>query len=201
MPTSNFFAALGLFVAKDFFDAEWCARIRSGMRAATGSQATVHKRGTDFVDEKKRSTKRVEVDAATMSFAEERLQGLKPVLETHFNLVLLGCERPQFLVYREGDFFRPHHDHGPEPGDPQYLRDRRVSVVAFLNGQAEEPGPDAYCGGSLKLYGLINEPLWKACGFPLIGEPGLLVAFRSDVLHEVEAVTHGERYSIISFFS
>jgi SM-20-related protein len=35
----------------------------------------------------------------------------------------------------------------------------------------------------------------------LIGEPGLLVAFRSDVLHEVEAVTHGERYSIVSWFS
>jgi len=201
MPTSTFFASLGLFVVKDFFDAELCARIRSELRVATGSPGRIYKRGTVLIDEKKRSTKRVEVDAPTMSCVEVRLQSLKPALGSHFHLVLTSCETPQFLVYREGDFFRQHLDHGPEPDDPQYLRDRRVSMVVFLNGQAEEPGPDAYCGGSLKLYGLIDDPLWKACGFPLIGEPGLLVAFRSDVLHEVEAVTHGERYSIVSWFS
>jgi len=201
MPTSTFFASLGLFVVKDFFDAELCARIRSELRVATGSPGRIYKRGTVLIDEKKRSTKRVEVDAPTMSCVEERLQSLKPALGSHFHLVLTSCETPQFLVYREGDFFRQHLDHGPEPDDPQYLQDRRVSMVVFLNGQAEEPGPDSYCGGSLKLYGLIDDPLWKACGFPLIGEPGLLVAFRSDVLHEVEAVTHGERYSIVSWFS
>jgi SM-20-related protein len=201
MPTSTFFASLGLFVVKDFFDAELCARIRSELRVATGRQATIYKRGAVVTDEKKRRTTRVEVDAPTTSCVEERLRGLKPALESHFHLVLTGCETPQFLVYREGEFFRQHLDQAPEPDDPQYLRDRRVSMVVFLNGQAEEPGPDAYCGGSLKLYGLIDDPLWKACGFPLIGEPGLLVAFRSDVLHEVEAVTHGERYSIVSFFS
>jgi len=201
MPTSSFFAALGLFVAKDFFDAELCARIRSALRLAAGRQATVHKKGISVIDEKARRATRVEVDAPTMSCVEERLQGLTPALERHFNLVLTGCETPQFLVYREGDFFLPHQDRGRGPDAPQYLRDRRVSTVVFLNGQAEEPGPDAYCGGSLKLYGLIDEPLWKACGFPLIGEAGLLVAFRSDVLHEVEAVIHGERHSIVSWFS
>ena len=201
MPTSSFFASLGLFVVKDFLDAELCARIRSEMRVATGIQGRIYKRGTVLIDEKERRAKHMEVDAPTMSCVEERLRGLKPALESHFHLVLTGCETPQFLIYREGDFFRQHLDHGRELDDPQYLRDRRVSAVVFLNGQAEEPGPDAYCGGSLKLYGLIDDPLWKACGFPLIGEPGLLVAFRSDVLHEVETITHGERYTIVSWFS
>lgn len=201
MLTSAFFARLGVFVVKDFFDAELCARIRSELRVATGSQATIYRKGTALIDENKRKTTRVEVDALTMSYVEERLQGLKPALESHFNLVLTDCDTPQFLVYKEGDFFRPHLDRRWKPDDLHYLKDRRVSVAIFLNGQAEDPGPDSYCGGSLKLYGLIDEPLWKACGFPLIGEQGLLVAFRSDVLHEVEAVTHGERYSIVSWFS
>ena len=200
MLTSTFFASLGLFVAKDFFDAESCARIRSELRVAAGSQARIYRKGTASIDENKRRTTRVEADMPTMSFVEERLRGLMPALESHFHLVLTGCETPQFLVYKEGDFFRQHLDHGPEPDDPQYLKDRRVSAVVFLNGQAEEPGPDAYCGGSLKLYGLIDEPLWKARGFPLIGEPGMLVAFRPDVIHEVEPVTHGERYTIVSWF-
>lgn len=201
MLTSTFLAKLGLFVAKDFFDAELCTRIRSEMRVATGSQATIRRKGTISIDEKKRRTTRAEVNALTMSCVEERLQGLKPALESHFNLVLTGCDTPQFLVYKEGDFFCPHRDQGREPVDPQYLQDRRVSAVVFLNGHCEEPGPDSYAGGSLKLYGLIDEPIWKECGFPLIGEPGLLVAFRSDVVHEVEAVTHGERLTIASWFS
>ena len=201
MLTSTFFESLGLFVVKDFFDAELCAGIRSELRVAAGRQATVHRKGMSVIDEKARRTTRVEVDAPTTSCVEERLRGLKPALESHFHLVLTGCETPQFLVYQEGDFFRQHQDRGREPDDPHYLQDRLVSAVVFLNGQAEDPGPDSYCGGSLKLYGLMDDPPWKACGFPLIGEPGLLVAFRSDALHEVEVVTHGERYSIVSWFS
>jgi predicted 2-oxoglutarate/Fe(II)-dependent dioxygenase YbiX len=201
MPTPSFFAGLGLFVVKDFFDAELCARIRSEMRVAAGSQGRIYKRGTVLIDEKERKTKHMKVDAPTMSCVEERLRGLKPALESHFHLVLTGCETPQFLIYREGDFFRRHLDHCREPDDPQYLQDRRVSVVVFLNGQTEAPGPDSYCGGSLKLYGLIDDPLWKACGLPLIGEQGLLVAFRADVLHEVETITHGERCTIVNWFS
>ena len=36
--------------------------------------------------------------------------------------------------------------------------------------------------------------------FHLRGEPGTLVAFRSETTHEVTPVTHGERYSIVSWF-
>jgi SM-20-related protein len=201
MPTHKFFAGLGLFIVKDLFDAELCARIRAEMRLAGGEPAAVYRKGAVSIDENRRKTTRMDVGPPTISYVGERLQGLKPALESHFNLVLTGCETPQFLVYREGHYFRPHHDGAEASVDPQYLKDRRVSAVVFLNGQAEAPGPDSYCGGSLKLYGLIDDPLWKACGLPLIGEPGLLVAFRPDVLHEVESVTHGERYTIVSWFS
>jgi SM-20-related protein len=34
-----------------------------------------------------------------------------------------------------------------------------------------------------------------------VGEPGLLVAFRSDTVHEVLPVTHGERFTVVSWFN
>ena len=114
MPTSTFFASLGLFVVKDFFDAELCARIRSELRVATGSQGRIYKRGAVVTDEKKRRTTRVEVDAPTTSCVEERLRGLKPALESHFHLVLTGCET--IFGLQRGRVFSPASRSGPGTG-------------------------------------------------------------------------------------
>ena len=66
---------------------------------------------------------------------------------------------------------------------------RLISTVIFLSRQAESPGPDVYCGGSL---------LFTRFDFHMPAEPGMLVAFRSETTHEVTPVTHGERFSIAS---
>jgi SM-20-related protein len=38
-------------------------------------------------------------------------------------------------------------------------------------------------------------------GLPLSGEPGLLVAFDSAMVHGVTPVTRGERYTIVTWFT
>jgi hypothetical protein len=40
----------------------------------------------------------------------------------------------------------------------------------------------------------------KTYGVPVIGEAGLLIAFGADMVHAVTPVTHGERYTIVSWF-
>jgi predicted 2-oxoglutarate/Fe(II)-dependent dioxygenase YbiX len=52
----------------------------------------------------------------------------------------------------------------------------------------------------LTFYGLLPGPAWERIGFPLRGEEGLLVAFRSEILHEVTAVRQGDRYTIVTWF-
>ena len=104
------------------------------------------------------------------------------------------------MIYREGDFFLPHEDSGHEPDDVEEVKERQVSAVLFLNAESEVPGPDIYGGGSLSFYGLIDDPRMKGRGIPLIGEPGLLVAFRPELVHEVTPVTHGERYTVVTWF-
>ena len=114
-------------------------------------------------------------------------------------MTLTDCQEPQFLVYREGDFFHRHRDSRRESDAAEFSKQRRVSVIVFLNGEDEVPGPDVYGGGSLTFYELMSGS-GVEYGIPLVGEPGLLVAFRPELLHEVTPVTHGERYTIVSWF-
>ena len=125
---------------------------------------------------------------------------IKPEVEKHFGVQLTGCEKPQFLVYREGDFFVAHRDTNDDPRGVEGLKERRISVVIFLNRPSDEAVPDSFSGGSLVFYGLIDAPEWKEYGFCLDGEAGLLIAFRSEILHEVTGVTSGERFTIVSWF-
>ena len=195
MPTAEFFTRFGLFVRKDYFEHELCARFCREINEAAQIQTTiVGPDDTDILDENTRKVKSADVPVVTGSLVEARLLALIPTLERHFNVTLTQCEWPQFLIYREGDFYKVHHDtNGP------LLKERKVSVVIFLNGQAQQPADDTFCGGSLTFYGLIDDPRWLTHGFPLNSEPGLLIAFRSETVHQVLPVSHGKRYSIVSW--
>lgn len=72
---------------------------------------------------------------------------------------------------------------------------RRVSVSIFLNSCSEQPGPDSYGGGAL-----VFSDWRKGVSRRIAGEAGTLFAFRSELTHEVVSVTHGERYSIVSWY-
>ena len=200
MPRFSFFTHLGLMAVKDLFDAELCAALRAEMRWQSGSPAMVGGAATRTVDEELRRASCVEVSSHTKSLIKERLSDLQPELESHFKIALKGFEKPQFLVYREGCFYTTHQDSSDDPQAIEYFRERKVSIVIFLNDESEEPAQEVYSGGQLTFYGLINDPLWKHCGLPLIGERGLLIAFRSDVMREVKAVTRGVRYTIATWF-
>jgi predicted 2-oxoglutarate/Fe(II)-dependent dioxygenase YbiX len=200
MPAADFFRSLGLFVARDFFDAAWCERLRLEAVSASKSHATVVRKSIERLDEGMRKTKWAGVSASTIAAVKARLLAVKPRLESHFNVTLTGCEEPQCLAYKAGDFFRLHQDTADDPDALTYVRARQVSTVIFLNSAAEARGPESYGGGALTFYGLIDDPCWKTYGFPVVGEQGLLIAFRSNILHEVTVVTQGERYSIVSWF-
>ncbi|MEO8337310.1 MAG: 2OG-Fe(II) oxygenase [bacterium] len=56
---------------------------------------------------------------------------------------------------------------------------------------------DTYGGGALVFHGSYANPTPPLSVSPA---PGTLVAFRSETTHEVTPVTHGERYTIVSWF-
>ena len=97
-----------------------------------------------------------------------------------------------------GGFYAPHTD-GTRDSHAT-IQHRRVSVVVFLNTESDQPAKDCYGGGKLTFHGILNEAQWANCAFSLDPHPGLLVAFRSDLLHEVKRVTFGQRFTIVSWF-
>jgi SM-20-related protein len=200
MPRSNFFAHFGLLAIRDFLDAEACAMLRAEMLAAEVSPATIGTKAGEVVDEDLRRAGISKVPADSKSLIKSRLSDLQPRLESHFNLALKNFERPQFLIYSQGGFCTHHRDSTDNPEADEYLKMRKVSVVIFLNSETEEARQGAYAGGKLTFYSLMKDPLWKSCGLPLIGEEGLLIAFRSDVMHEVTPVTCGARHTIVTWF-
>jgi SM-20-related protein len=174
-------------------DAAACAALREELRTASGSAAALL---SGEVRPLVRRVTRVAVPDALAARLTALLMAQKGALEGHFGLALTRCEPPQFLRYQEGDFFVPHQD-GNTPLIHDDSRFRKVSVVLFLSPQAEKPAPDAYGGGALVLHGHYMGPPLQVV---MPNAPGTLVAYRAETTHEVTPVTHGERFTIVSWF-
>ncbi len=203
MPIAEFFAHFGFLHVRDFLDAGTCERLRGEIRGASGTAATILRLSTRElkVDEQVRKVTETDLSSAARAVVAERLAAIKPDLERHFGVTLTEYEEPGFLRYRPGDFYVAHRDqYLDDPADAALLRRRKVSVVVFLNGEGELSDPEKYGGGALTFAGLLDDARLHTVGIPLMAEPGLLVAFRSDVLHSVTPVTHGERYTIVTWF-
>jgi len=182
-----------LFVVPRFFEQRLCDAITTELSAVAGGAATIYGTASSgTIDEMVRRTVRVKPSQETVALIIQKLLACKDAVEKHFDVSLNECEEPQFLRYRVGDFFVAHQD-----GNTGLMlldsERRRISTVIFLSREAESPESDAYCGGSLVFSDLRNR-------FQMPAEPGTLVAFRSETTHEVTPVTHGERYSIASWY-
>lgn len=200
MPGAMFFRDLGLFVAQDFLEPSFCIQLRAQLSQNQSNVGTVvSDQSVPVVNESVRKVSCVDLKGPLREKLRERFLNLMPTLENHFKVSLTGCEGPEFLRYGVGEFYLVHTD--GRPSGPAKTANRRVSVVLFLNSQSKEPSEDAYCGGSLTFYGLLDGTEWEKIGFPLEAEAGLLIAFRSDVLHEVQPVTFGQRHTVVGWFT
>ena len=185
-----------LYLVSNFLDADICRELIAEMRSSTASPAVTYGQGSSGeVNETVRKVARVYPSEKTITRVTQRLMDHRERVAEYFGVILSACEEPQFLCYRTGDFFVAHQDGntGLVRLDSDNLR--RVSVSIFLNRQTDTPESNSYCGGSL----VFSD--WRLNKtFELAGEAGTLVAFRSEITHEVLPVTHGERYSIVSWY-
>jgi predicted 2-oxoglutarate/Fe(II)-dependent dioxygenase YbiX len=202
VPSVGFFRALGLFVLGDFLDPASCAQIASEVSRHASEKGRIRSATEDGearLDETVRKVLGASIPKSTTQSIGARLAELKPRLEKHFQTSLAGCDGPHFLLYGPGAFYKPHHDVAFKAAHDTPRR--AVSMVLFLNDRSDSPRPNCYGGGSLTFHGLLGDEPWKRCAFSLEASPGMLVAFRSSVLHEVEPVTFGERCTIVAWWT
>lgn len=188
--------AFDLHVVPNFLSAEACGEIIDEMRSAPAAAALTYGQAEEgLIAENVRRTRQVKISPETVSAVRAKLCEYRERLEEHFRIKLSDCEEPQFLWYRTGDFFVAHQDGNTGLLQLASDRSRRVSVSIFLNSESELIEDGAYRGGSL----VFSD--WRSDKSRVIrGEAGMLVAFRSELTHEVKAVTGASRYSIVTWF-
>lgn len=201
MPPISFFASFGLLAVPNFLERDLCAEIREEMATAGEVAATVRAADRSYaVDQQSRRTNWAEVSEETSSLVSERLMSLRADVAKVFGIEVSGVQRPQFLRYREGDFFAAHQDRGSDRKGAEFAQQRQVSAVIFLNDETSEARPDTYEGGALTLFGLLDTHDDRDVGLPVSGEAGALIAFPSEMLHEVTPITRGQRFTVVSWF-
>lgn len=178
----SFFESLHLFAIDDFLSSTERARLADAMRGAPASEATVARDGGEYrVDDALRRTRRVNVAEEVERDFVARLDAIRDAAAAHFGVALNETEKPQFLLYREGDFFVRHADR-----DRAGTNRRAVSIIVFVN--------DDYEGGTLRFFG-------DDLAINITPTAGQLIAFRSDALHDVEPVRGGLRLTVVSWFA
>jgi predicted 2-oxoglutarate/Fe(II)-dependent dioxygenase YbiX len=185
-----------LLIIKQFLEPQVCAELLAELRASPSTSSTVTGRGpTRSVDQGVRKSLRLQPSNETIELVTRSLLERLDEAGNHFGIALTECEDPQFLHYRIGDYFVAHQD-----GNTGLLRleseKRKISVIIFLSNESDDPRPNSHCGGSL----LFSNYRLTPGQFRMVAEQGTFVAFRSETTHEVTPLTHGERYSIVSWY-
>lgn len=184
-----------LYTVKNCFDAETCRELIAEMRNSATSPALTYGKGDAAIDDRVRRVKQVHTSPQSVALIRRWLEEQREFIAGHFGVSLTHFEEPQFLWYRVGDFFVAHQDGNTGMLNLESDRTRRVSVTVFLNSQREEKSSDTYTGGSL----VFSD--WRTGARQEVpGEAGMLIAFRSELTHEVLPVTRGERYAIVSWY-
>jgi len=201
MADAEFFCKFGFYINRNFINSNEIDIIRSEVLTSEHERATVRKKGKDYVvDEDRRKTYWSFVSSQTLSNISDKLTKLIPEIKTHFQIELENIQTPQFLIYNEGDFFDLHTDTTSDKEAADNVKKRTISSIIFLNSESNNDSPDTFSGGSLTFYDLLKGPANKSIGFPLKAEEGLLIAFRSNIKHEVTKITRGRRFTIVSWY-
>lgn len=197
-PLTSELNAFGVYVKSDALPESVRAQLVEEMRRAPATETPVYllEEKRYVVAEQVRSVRTVAVSDEVRGRVDAYIGALLPELRDYFGEDLVEFEPVQFLRYAPGDHFVAHRD---AEGYEEHHRARRVSIVTYLNGQTEPDAADGFGGGELLLMVFGDDPRAFDLGVPAAPIAGTLVAFRSDLVHEVKPITHGERYTLVTW--
>lgn len=174
------------FVSIDLLSAPQCDVLIAELRRSSEELAPVYGLGERAaVHSLARRTTLLTAPPEVRASVSSMFDSLRQTLSDQFDVPLTSFEEPQFLRYTTGDYFVAHQD-GNTPIIVDDSRHRRVSLILFLSE------PASYSGGDL----LFHQPAKEVAP----ARRGTVVAFRSELTHEVTPVTAGERYTVVTWY-
>lgn len=183
-----------VFIASDALDGETCRWVQAAMDGGTRAAAEILHGAIDAVDEGRHAAD-VDVPDEVIAAIESHLNAHRDAVASFFGLPLRGREGAGFLRYESGGSYGPHVDRADVPSWPDAAR-RAITIVVFLNSSRDADPHGDFTGGCLRLFpdGLA------APGVDLVSKQGMLVAFPASMPHEVTAVTHGTRDTVVDWY-
>lgn len=170
----------------ELLSAAECDAMLVELHDAAKTEATVYGAGPGaVVHSLTRRTTRLSPPADARDRVLGMFESVRRELSEHFDVPLTAIEEPQFLRYTVGDYFVAHQD-GNTSLTLDDSRHRRVSISLFLSD------PASYTGGDFVFHGRTREVA--------PADRGSILAFRSELTHEVTPVTAGERYTIVTWY-
>ena len=203
MPASEFFETLGMFAVKNFLDRNFCAELCNEIEKAPTRAGTFVRPDTkeEVIDEEVKKRKEVtKLSDDYKDVVNKKLLELMPDISSHYKIELSDIQPPKYSIYETGDFYKTHTDSNVQEDAADFLKERKVSTIIFLNEESSVEKEGSYCGGNLTFQGLIDNEVFGGFGLPLISEPGMLITFLPDLLHEVTPVTAGKRFAITTWY-
>ena len=196
----NFFDNRELFYFEpNFWSAEECWQLREISRFGATESAGVYSNGDIKLDPDYRRTSRIVLNEGIHAEIERSIWTAKDRLQEHFGLQLKSLAGSQLLRYSAGDYFRLHQDEGRVPSSGT----RKLAIVIFLNsrmpaGQRSNPNDSQWFKGGDLIFHEQDKQQGK--GHVFTAEEGLLLAFSPYLFHQVQEVTHGIRYTVVTWF-
>lgn len=180
-----------VFRQPGFLTPSQCLEIRRGMDGGDVEPAEVLGGGIQR-DSEARVASLVDPSESVTRDIEAKLDALRERVAEALEIPLGAREGAGFIRYPAGGFYRAHRDRGDDPQWPPAAR-RAAALVLFLNASRAAGAEGDFEGGILRLH-------LRGGTIDLVPEPGLLVAFRADLLHEVTDVRDGTRDTIVDWF-
>lgn len=173
-----------------------CAKALCEIQNAPAQLGTVLRKGVDAVDEELRLCHQAliigspvtrEIEAAMRLAAEEVTAGAS----TGWQL-----DGPLYNRYPVGGMFRTHTDASDDWRDSPHVRNRRLTIVCFLNDCSPDNGLPTCDGGALVVYERRGGAYQAQTFLP---QAGTIVMFDAGLMHEVRPVIRGERFSAVAW--
>ena len=183
-----------IFITERAMDEATCRRVRSAMDAGVPEPTEVLEEGM-AVREDARQASHIEVPQAILDLVEGCLDAQRDAIGAFFRRRIRSREGVSLLRYEPGGFYGPHVDRAVVSTWPE-AAERAVTVVLFLDSSRDRAPDGAFSGGLLRLF-----PVGPgAVPVEIAAVQGTLVAFPSDMVHEVTPVMSGRRDTAVDWF-
>lgn len=176
-----------------------CAEIITAMNEAPREPAELVRAGESILDQSRRFCFDHHLPEAVKDRIGERLARYFVRNRDQFGSEADYLYGPYFMSYEKGSFFRTHRDVANHKNDPARLAAHRWSLLLYLNGREATNALPVFDGGALIVY--ETEHTIRNRRIVIVPEPGMLVLFRSALMHEVAILHDGCRYAIAGWMA